>query len=81
MTNDLAFTTFEEAAQVAKVLLNNNYVCMLSLEDDLVILSHEWEEYCNRNGIIFRSLEDWEYERDKECEKCCEDHTGDCHND
>lgn len=70
MTNDLAFTTFEEATQVAKTLLNNNYVCMLSLEEDLVILSYEWEEFCNRNGIIFRNLSDWEYEQERECEKC-----------
>lgn len=77
MTNDLAFTTFEEATQVAKILLNNNYVCMLSLEEDLVILSYEWEKFCNRNGIIFRNFEDWEYEQERECEKCRKDNNYD----
>lgn len=81
MTNDLVFTSFEEASQVAKTLLNNNYVCMLSLEDDLVILSYEWEEHSNRNGIVFRNLEDWEYERGKECKECHKDRVGDYYND
>lgn len=81
MNNELAFRTYEEATQVAKTLLDNNYVCMFSLEDDLVILNYEWAEYSNRNEVIFRRCDDWECEQDKHCEECEKDFTGECWND
>lgn len=75
MNNELAFRNYEEATQVAKTLLDNNYVCMLSLEEDLVILNYEWAIYSNRNEVIFRRYDDWETEQDEICKECEKDGT------
>ena len=75
---EIALSSFEDACQVAKILLKNDYVCMLSTEDDLTIINYEYAEFCNRNNIIFRNLWDWEDEQDKLQEEI---ETGDCCND
>lgn len=64
--NEIAVHSYEDAVKICEILLNNNNVCMLSREEDLYIINFEWEEYCDRNGIIFRSLESWEWEQEKE---------------
>lgn len=79
--NEIVCCSFEDAVKITEVLMRNNYVCMLSQEEDLIIINFEWDEHCNRNGMIFRNREDWEWEEDKECEKCYEDKVGDCCND
>lgn len=72
--NEIACGSFEDASKIVEILIKNNYVCMLSQEENLTIINYEWEEYCDRNGMIFRNREDWEWEEEKEYEgDCCND--------
>lgn len=79
--NEIAFESFEDASTVANILLHNGYVVMLSNEENLTILNYEWSDHHgDRNDMIFRLREDWEYEEylankveSCDCENdCCE---------
>lgn len=59
MKNELAFNTFEDAWTVAKILMDNNYVIMLSKEESLIILNYEWSPYGDRNYVVFGSVDDY----------------------
>lgn len=80
MNNELAFYEFDDAMTVAAILLRNDYVCMFSMEDELTILNFEWAENCDRNGIVFRNANDFEYEQDKICNDCMKDREEVCAN-
>ena len=62
--NELAFKNHEAGLQVAKMLLDENYVVLLSYEEDLLILNWEWSmsSQANRNDVVFMSREDYEDE-------------------
>lgn len=60
MKNELAFTDEKSALEVARILLKENYVVMLSLEEQLTILNFEWAPNADRNDMIFMSKEDFE---------------------
>lgn len=50
----LTFSTFEEAAAVQKILLENGYCVMMSREEHLWLLN--WvrtEQFADRNDVIF----------------------------
>ena len=50
----LAFHSFEEAAAVQKILLENGYCVMMSREEHLWLLNWVWtERFADRNGVIF----------------------------
>lgn len=64
---------FEQAFALVKVLMDNGYVCMLSYEENLIIINYEWtyDEECDRNGVVFLGREDFEFEWfAKENEQC-----------
>jgi hypothetical protein len=62
--NELAFKNHEAGLKVAKMLLDENYVVLLSYEEDLLILNWEWSmsSQANRNDVVFMSREDYEEE-------------------
>ena len=61
MSNELAFHNHENGLQVAKMLLDEDYVVMLSYEEDLLILNYEWSEHhADRNDMVF--MPKWEFE-------------------
>lgn len=60
MKNELAFTDEKSALEVARILLKENYVVMLSLEEQLTILNFEWAPNADRNDMIFMSKENFE---------------------
>lgn len=54
MKNELAFKNHNKGLEVAKALLDENYVVMLSYEEDLLVLNFEWSERgANRNDVVF----------------------------
>lgn len=61
--NEIACHSYEDAFKIVEVLMKNNYVCMLSQEEQLIIINYEWDELCDRNSMIFRNREDWEVEQ------------------
>ena len=66
MKHELAFKNHDNGFKVAKMLLDEDYVVMLSYEEDLLILNWEWSERgADRNDIVF--MERWEFD-----EKYCE---------
>ena len=66
MKHELAFKNHDNGFKVAKMLLDENYVVMLSYEEDLLILNWEWSERgADRNDVVF--MERWEFD-----EKYCE---------
>lgn len=58
--NELAFTNHDNAMKVAQMLLNENYVVMLSLEEQLIILNWEWSPYSYRGDVVFMTMEEFE---------------------
>lgn len=60
MKNELAFTDEKSALEVARILLKEDYVVMLSLEEQLTILNFEWAPNADRNDMIFMSKENFE---------------------
>lgn len=64
LKNELAFKNHENGMKVARMLLQENYVVMISTEEDLLILNWEWSqsgcEYggADRNDVVFMAKED-----------------------
>lgn len=62
MTNELVFKNHENGFKVAKILLDEGNVVMLSYEEEFLILNWEWCEsgYADRNDVIF--MQKWKLE-------------------
>lgn len=56
----IVVNTFEEATEITKILLNNNYCAMLSREENFWVINWVWSPDANRNGAIFLSREIYE---------------------
>ena len=65
---ELAFKTWSDAVTVAKLLMQNDYVVMLSCEEELTILNAVWSKGCDRNEVIFMSKENF-YEHYEQIEE------------
>ena len=52
---ELVFNTWSDAITVAKTLMQNGYVVMLSCEEELTILDAVWSNGCDRNDVVFMS--------------------------
>lgn len=67
---ELVFNTWSDAIAVAKTLMQNDYVVMLSYEDELTVLNAVWSNDCDRNDVVFMSRDhfDEHYERIEEDE-------------
>ena len=65
MKNELSFYNHEKGLEVAKALLDENYVVLLSYEEDLLILDYEWAPNSDRNYVVFQSRDDYEEELDE----------------
>lgn len=58
---ELAFDNHEQGLMVANALIEEGYVVMLSLEEELLILNYEMSEGgSNRNDVVFMLREDFE---------------------
>ncbi len=62
MRNEIAFKNHEEGIRVARTLLNEEYVVMLSYEDDFLIVSYEQAPNADRNEVVFMSLDKYDEE-------------------
>lgn len=57
---ELTFNRYGDAVSVAKTLMDNGYVVMLSKEEDLFILNWVWSETADRNDTVFMSRCDFD---------------------
>ena len=57
----LTFSTYEEAAAVQKILIDNGYCTMMGREEQLWTLNWIWAENADRNNVIFLERQDYEY--------------------
>jgi len=67
MKHELTFKNHENGFKVAKMLLDEGNVVLLSYEEELLVLNWEWCEsgYADRNEVVL--MPKWEFE-----EKYCE---------
>lgn len=67
MKHELIFKNHDNGFKVAKMLLDEGNVVMLSYEEEFLVLNWEWCEcgYADRNEVVF--MPKWELE-----EKYCE---------
>lgn len=70
LRNEIACNNFEGAVTIAKILLDNDYVVMLSREEDLIVVNYEWSLYGDKNGIVFQNADEFEIEQTRRCDEC-----------
>lgn len=59
--NEVALHSFEDAVAMAKILLNNGYVTMISKEEKLYIVNYEWSpKGADRNDVAFMNKDELE---------------------
>lgn len=71
--NELTFHNHEKGMEVAKTLLDENYVVMLSYEEDLLVLNWEWSPYADRNDVIFMARDEFDENFDTEIDVIIDD--------
>lgn len=54
---EVAISNYNDACALASILLKNNYVVMLSKEENLTIVTAVWAPDCNRNYVAFMNAE------------------------
>lgn len=60
-SNEIVFRNHDKAIEVAKALINEGYVVLLSCEEDLVVLNYEWSErFANRNDVVFMRRDEFD---------------------
>ena len=62
MKNELVFKNHENGYKVAKILLDEGKVVMLSYEEEFLVLNWEWCEsgYADRNEVVFMPRDEYE---------------------
>ena len=75
MRNELVFKNHENGYKVAKMLLDEGNVVMLSYEEEFLILNWEYGEdgYADRNEVVFMRRDEFEEEFDEQYEDIMND--------
>ena len=75
MRNELVFKNHENGFKVAKILLDEGNVVMLSYEEQFLIVNWEYGEdgYADRNCVIFMRRDEFEEEFDEQYEDIMND--------
>ena len=75
MKNELVFKNHENGFKVAKILLDEGNVVMLSYEEQFLIVNWEYGEdgYADRNCVIFMRRDEYEEEFDEQYEDIMND--------
>ena len=74
MENELTFTDYERGFDVAKALLDEGYIVMLSYEEEFLILNYEFSEHgADRNDVILMRRDEFEETLDNQYEDIMND--------
>lgn len=58
---EIAVHDFDDAVQIAKILIKNGNVVMLSTEEDLTIINFLWSQNdSDRNDVVFMDRSDFD---------------------
>lgn len=57
---EIAVNDYHDATTIAEILMNNNYVVMMSREEQLYIINAIWSAGCNRNDVVFMDRGEFE---------------------
>lgn len=61
--NEIVFKNHNKGLEVAKALLDEDYVVMLSYEEQFLVLNYEWSERgADRNDVVFMRRDEYEEE-------------------
>jgi hypothetical protein len=74
MENELTFTDYERGFDVAKALLDEGYIVMLSYEEEFLILNYEFSEHgADRNDVVLMRRDEFEETLDNQYEDIMND--------
>ena len=74
MENEIAFTDYERGFDVAKALLDEGYIVMLSYEEEFLILNYEFSEHgADRNDVVLMRRDEFEETLDNQYEDIMND--------
>ena len=74
MENEIAFTDYERGFDVAKALLDEGYIVMLSYEEEFLILNYEFSEHgADRNDVVLMQRDEFEETLDNQYEDIMND--------
>lgn len=59
---ELVVHSLADAEALTEALLANNYICMISREEDLYIVNAVWTHSCDRNDVVFMDAEEFQEE-------------------
>ena len=62
----IVVNTYEEAIQIAKILLENDYVVLLSREENFWCVNWAYSDNADRNNVILWDREEYEWGEYKE---------------
>lgn len=60
MNNEIAIKDKELAFKLAEILLEEDYVVMISREEQLYIINYIWSDTGSRNDVVFMSREEFD---------------------
>lgn len=60
MKHELAFASCENCMQVARILVEESNVVLISREENLWILNYEYSHNSDRNDVVFMSQEEFD---------------------
>ena len=60
MENEIAVHDKEVALKIIDLLVDQDYVVMLSREENLYIINYLYSQYSNRNDVVFMDREDFD---------------------
>lgn len=60
--NELSFYNHKKGLEVAKTLIDEHYVVLLSYEENLLIVNWEYSPESDRNDVVFMGREEFEEE-------------------
>ena len=60
MRNEIALHDKETALKIANILVDEEYVVMISREEDLYIINYLYAQYSDRNDVVFMDREEFD---------------------
>ena len=60
MMNEIALGKKDVALKIIDLLVEEDYVVMLSKEESLYIISFEYSQNSDRNGVVFMPIDEFE---------------------
>ena len=73
MKNEIVFKNINMGMKVAEMLLNEDYVVLLSREDNFLVVNFEFADAADRNEVVFMRLDEYEEELDELSESILND--------